>query len=58
MTEREKYLFDINGYLVVRNILTDAEVVGLNEAIEANKHELREDGNSNTAGSKFLQGDR
>ncbi|OLZ71767.1 hypothetical protein AVW11_05880 [Streptomyces amritsarensis] len=34
MKDHEKYLFDLNGYLVVRNALTPDEVVQLNEAVD------------------------
>ena len=37
MTDREKYLFDIQGYLVVRNFLSDEEVARLNAAFDANR---------------------
>ncbi len=56
MDEREKYLFDINGYLVVRNMLTSSETASLNSAVDANLEKMREDGNSNTGGSDALVG--
>lgn len=34
MTEDERYLFDLNGYLVVRGVLTPEEVKAANDAIE------------------------
>lgn len=34
MSEDEKYFFDLNGYLIVRNVLTTEEVNICNEAIE------------------------
>lgn len=37
MTEYEKYLFDLNGYLVVEDILSTAQVAELNAAIEQNR---------------------
>lgn len=36
MSEREQYLFDLQGYLVVPGLLSEAEVDRLNEAIDAN----------------------
>ena len=34
MTEDEKYLFDLNGYLVVENVLSSDEVLKANQAID------------------------
>lgn len=34
MTEDEKYLFDLNGYIVVENVLTDDDLNLANEAID------------------------
>ena len=31
MTDEERYLFDLQGYLVLRDVLTQQEVVELNE---------------------------
>jgi ectoine hydroxylase-related dioxygenase (phytanoyl-CoA dioxygenase family) len=56
MTDREKYFYDINGYLVVRDFLTPAEVDALNAAFDANRHRMTEDRNSNTGGSPTLAG--
>ncbi len=36
MGDREKYLFDLEGFLVVEGFLTSGEVVVLNAAIDAN----------------------
>ena len=36
ISDREKYLFDLQGFLVVDNFLTPAEVQTLNEAVDAN----------------------
>lgn len=43
MTPREKYLFDLQGWLVIREVLTDDEVRTLNEALDANVERRRED---------------
>ncbi|KAL7549493.1 hypothetical protein ACHAWF_012756 [Thalassiosira exigua] len=39
MTESERYLFDLNGYLVVRNVLTPEEVAACHEAVDARASE-------------------
>ena len=36
MSDREKYLFDLQGFLVVREFLTAEEVNAFNEAVDAN----------------------
>ena len=36
MSDREKYLYDLQGFLVVRNFLSQEEVENLNNAINAN----------------------
>ena len=56
MTEREKFLFDLQGFLVVRNFLNSDELTCINDAVHACSHLQHEDGNSNTAGSKSLAG--
>jgi hypothetical protein len=56
MTEREKFLFDLQGFLVVRNFLNSDELTCINDAVDACSHLQHEDGNSNTAGSKSLAG--
>jgi ectoine hydroxylase-related dioxygenase (phytanoyl-CoA dioxygenase family) len=58
MTEREKYLFDIQGFLIVRNFLTPEEVVRLNAAFDANRDRIGEDGNSYTGNSTTLKAQR
>jgi hypothetical protein len=40
MTARELYRFDVQGFLVVREALTQSEVAALNEAIDANRDRL------------------
>lgn len=56
MNDREKFLFDLQGFLHVPNFLTPEEVDAFNAAIDANAHRKGEDGNSNTAGSAVLEG--
>ena len=46
MNEREKYLFDLQGFIVVKGLLSTDEVKRLNEAVDANidrhsEHDLR-----------------
>jgi hypothetical protein len=35
MEETERYLFDLNGYLVLRNVLSDDQVAAMNAALDA-----------------------
>ncbi|SVE33642.1 uncharacterized protein METZ01_LOCUS486496, partial [marine metagenome] len=42
MTDDEKYLFDINGYLIVRDVLSSDEVARCNEAIDHHSDGIRE----------------
>ena len=42
MNEHEKYLFDLNGYLVVENVLTPGEVALCNEAIDHHANQIHE----------------
>jgi ectoine hydroxylase-related dioxygenase (phytanoyl-CoA dioxygenase family) len=60
MTPRELYLFDLQGFIVVRGALSDEEVARLTEAIEANRDRLekREDSGDQShalAGGSALQ---
>src|SRR5712692_11760324 len=57
MTDREKYLFDVQGYLVVRGFLTTEEVGRLNEAIDANREKMTEHEGSYLGNSKTLGGE-
>jgi hypothetical protein len=57
MTDREKYLFDVQGYLVVRQFLTPAEVARLNAAIDANREKMTEHEGSYLGDSKTLGGE-
>ena len=36
MSDREKYLFDLQGFIVIRGFLAQEEVAAINEAIDAN----------------------
>ena len=37
MTDQERYYWDLNGHLVVRNVLTKKELKAANDAIDAPK---------------------
>ena len=56
MTEREKFLLDLQGFLVVREFLSAGELSALNQAVDACEHLRGQDGNSNTASSEKLAG--
>ena len=56
MTDREKFLFDLQGFRIVREFLTAEEVERLNQAFEANWEKKGEDGNSHVGESKTLGG--
>jgi ectoine hydroxylase-related dioxygenase (phytanoyl-CoA dioxygenase family) len=40
MTDDERYLFDLNGYLIVRNVLTSEEVAAANAAIDSHAEDF------------------
>ena len=58
MDAHEKYFFDVNGYLIVEDILSPEQVHALNQAIDNNqdKIRLREGELSLSHGSPALQG--
>ena len=56
MTEREKFWFDLQGFLVVPNFLSKDELESLNQSVDACEDLKGKDGNSNTAGSEALAG--
>ena len=56
MTEREKFLLDLQGFLVVHDFLSASELSALNQAVDACEQLKGQDGNSNTAGSEELAG--
>ena len=35
MTPEEKFVFDLQGYIVIKNVLTDAELAELNEVADS-----------------------
>lgn len=42
MTEDERYLFDLNGFIIIRNVLTKEEVKAANEIIDKHQKEMIE----------------
>lgn len=42
MTEDERYIFDLNGYLIIRGVLTPKEIQEANKAIDNHAHEMVE----------------
>ena len=57
MSDREKYLFDLQGFLVVNNFLTPAEVQTLNEAVDANLDKRFERDPRRQGNGRFDQGE-
>ena len=57
MNAKERYLWDLNGHLIVRNALTDEEIKAANEAIDFCSDRITPgQANRLSAGSTFLQG--
>ncbi|MDA0836312.1 MAG: phytanoyl-CoA dioxygenase family protein [Planctomycetota bacterium] len=56
MTDEEKYYFDLCGYILVRNALTQEEVTALNRALDARWDDLQEVHESLARGAKDLVG--
>ena len=42
MTEEERYLFDLNGFLIVRGVLSPEEIKEANDAIDNHLHDAVE----------------
>ena len=40
MNKYEQYIFDLNGYLVIEDILTTDQVAALNEALDRNLRQI------------------
>lgn len=57
ISDREKYLFDLQGFLVVDNFLTPAEVQTLNEAVDANMDKRIERQPRGQGNGRFVQGE-
>lgn len=56
MSAREKFLFDVQGFLVVKGLLTSEEVDQLNRAVDANRDLVHVDSNQNIGASTTLRG--
>ena len=41
MTMQEKFLFDLNGFIILRNVLTTDEVSAMNSAIDAHSDSIK-----------------
>jgi hypothetical protein len=54
MTEDEKYIFDLNGYIIVRGVLTPEEVEEANRVIDNHAHEMIERSDGMGPGRKDL----
>jgi len=53
VTETEKFLFDLQGFLVVKNVLSPEEVAALNGAFDANWEKRRDDPNHAPDGGTY-----
>ena len=53
MGEREKYLFDLQGFLLIRGFLSTAEVKTLNESLDANLDKRGEYGEPNVLSGQW-----
>ena len=60
MNADEKYLFDLNGYLVIKNVLTPEEVALANEAIDKHSDQahIRPRDQTLDGGSPELKGEQ
>jgi ectoine hydroxylase-related dioxygenase (phytanoyl-CoA dioxygenase family) len=50
MSDRERYLFDLQGFIVIKGMLSTAEVKALNEALDTNHDKRKDDTNSSAPG--------
>ena len=41
MTPEQKYLFDLNGFIVIRGVLSSEEITAAHEAMDAHAEEVR-----------------
>ncbi len=57
MNDHEKFFFDLNGYLVVEDVLTDEDLAACNEAIDRNADRITEE-ESHLRGHAALTGTR
>ena len=42
MTDKEKYFWDLNGYLIVRNVLSQEEIAEVNEALNYSQRGVKD----------------
>ena len=58
MNSEERYLFDLNGYLVIENVLTENEVLVANQAIDRHQNQIQIRSSDDTldGGSQNLSG--
>ena len=56
MDEDDKYLFDLNGYLILRQVLTQDEVAELNVGIDHHAASTVDSGQSLSGDSKAMRG--
>jgi ectoine hydroxylase-related dioxygenase (phytanoyl-CoA dioxygenase family) len=57
MDEKERYFWDLTGYLIVRNVLTPDEIASANDAIDHHAAEIKIDPDNQGAGdSQALRG--
>ncbi|MYF92208.1 MAG: phytanoyl-CoA dioxygenase family protein, partial [Gemmatimonadetes bacterium] len=56
MNEDDKYLFDLTGYLVLKDVLTAEEVAALNAGIDRNRDLMSEIDRPLSGDSKTMQG--
>lgn len=60
MSEAERYLFDLNGYIIIRNVLTPEEVAAANAVIDKHQAEMierKEDALRNAVKGTKMYGD-
>ena len=59
MNAKDKFLFDLNGYIIIRGVFTKEEISRANEAIDHNLKQAceRTDGLRNTSDSSGYSGD-
>src|SRR5687767_8712080 len=56
LTDQQKFLFDLQGFLVVPAVLSETEVISLNEAIDASLDRLELRPQAGVGSSKTLAG--
>ena len=56
MNDREKFLFDLNGYLVLEDVLTPAEVIAANAAVDCHADQISDREPGLSGGAAPLEG--